>query len=156
MSHTYTSNFVHCIFSTKQRAAIIPADRKDHLWAYLLGIARNMKIKTLAIGGTSHHLHLLIALPSTMNLAKVVCDMKANSSKWLNEAGLHFAWQEGYGAFSVSPSPSPRFSDTSAIRPSTTRKKFRAGVRGPASKIGNSVREEVCVRLMSPRWGSVL
>jgi len=104
MSHTYTSNLLHCVFSTKQRAAIIPADRQEHLWAYLLGIARNMKIKILAIGGTSDHLHLLIALPPTMNLAKVMCDMKANSSKWLNEAGLRFAWQEGYGAFSVSPS----------------------------------------------------
>jgi REP element-mobilizing transposase RayT len=104
MSHTYTSNLLHCVFSTKHRAAIIPADRQEHLWAYLLGIARNMKIKILAIGGTSDHLHLLIALPPTMNLAKAMCDMKANSSKWLNEAGLHFAWQEGYGAFSVSPS----------------------------------------------------
>ena len=104
MSHTYTSNLLHCVFSTKQRAAIIPADRQEHLWAYLLGIARNMKIKILAIGGTSDHLHLLIVLPPTMSLAKVMCDMKANSSKWLNEAGLRFAWQEGYGAFSVSPS----------------------------------------------------
>jgi len=104
MSHTYTSNLLHCVFSTKQRAAIIPADRQEHLWAYLLGIARNMKIKILAIGGTSDHLHLLIALPPTISLAKVMCDMKANSSKWLNETGLRFAWQEGYGAFSVSPS----------------------------------------------------
>ena len=104
MSHTYTSNLLHCVFSTKQRAAIIPADRQEHLWAYLLGIARNLEIKILAIGGTSDHLHLLFALPPTMNLAKVMCDMKANSSQWVNEASLRFAWQEGYGAFSVSSS----------------------------------------------------
>ena len=72
MGHTYTSNFLHCVFSTKQRAAIIPTDRQEHLWAYLLGIARNMKIKILAIGGTSDHPHLLIALPPTMNLAKAM------------------------------------------------------------------------------------
>jgi putative transposase len=104
MSHTYTANIVHCVFSTKQRAPMIAADRQEHLWAYLLGIARNLKIKILAIGGVADHLHLLIALPPTMNLAKVMCDLKANSSRWLNETGGHFAWQDGYAAFSVSPS----------------------------------------------------
>jgi REP element-mobilizing transposase RayT len=104
MSHTYTANIVHCVFSTKQRVPMIAADRQEHLWAYLLGIARNMKIKILAIGGVADHLHLLIALPPTMNLAKVICDLKANSSRWLNGTGGHFAWQEGYAAFSVSPS----------------------------------------------------
>ncbi|HXP22867.1 MAG TPA: IS200/IS605 family transposase [Candidatus Sulfotelmatobacter sp.] len=104
MSHTYTANIVHCVFSTKQRAPMIPADRQEHLWAYFLGIARNLKIKILAIGGVADHLHLLIALLPTMNLAKVICDLKANSSRWLNETGGHFAWQDGYAAFSVSPS----------------------------------------------------
>ena len=104
MSHTYTANIVHCVFSTKQRVPMIPTDRQQHLWAYVLGVARNMKIKILAIGGVSDHLHLLLALPPTANLAKVMCDLKANSSKWLNETGRAFAWQEGYAAFSVSPS----------------------------------------------------
>jgi putative transposase len=62
------------------------------------------KDKSPAIGGVSDHLHLLIALSPKMNLSKVVCDLKANSSKWLHETGVPFAWQEGYGAFSVSPS----------------------------------------------------
>lgn len=104
MSHTYAANIVHCVFSTKHRAPLIPADREENLNAYILGIARNMHIKILAIGCVSDHLHMLISLPPTMNLAKVMCEMKANSSKWLNETGVFFAWQEGYGAFSVSPS----------------------------------------------------
>ena len=104
MSHTYSANFVHCVFSTKERARLIPHGRLEELWAYLLGIARNEKVKILAIGGVCDHLHLLIALTPKMNLSKVVCDLKANSSKWMNESGVPFAWQEGYGAFSVSPS----------------------------------------------------
>ena len=104
MSHTYATNIVHCVFSTKERAPLIPQDRQEELWSYLLGIARNMEVKILAIGGVHDHLHLLIALPPKMNLAKVMCELKANSSKWLNESGVRFSWQEGYGAFSVSPS----------------------------------------------------
>ena len=104
MSHTYSANIVHCVFSTKGRSPMIAKDRQEELWAYILGIARNEKLKILAIGGVADHLHLLIALPPKMNLSKVVCDLKANSSRWLNEKGIRFAWQEGYGAFSVSPS----------------------------------------------------
>jgi putative transposase len=63
-----------------------------------------MKVMVLAIGAVPDHLHLLISLPPTQNLAKVVCDLKANSSKWMNETGVPFSWQQGYGAFSVSPS----------------------------------------------------
>jgi putative transposase len=95
MSHTYSANFVHCVFSTKERALLIPHGRLEELWAYLLGIARNEKVKILAIGGVCDHLHLLISLPPKMNLSKVVC-VKANSSKGMNESGVPFAWQEGF------------------------------------------------------------
>jgi REP element-mobilizing transposase RayT len=71
--------------------AMIDPERREDLWAYMLGIARNEKIRMLAIGGVADHMHLLIALPPKMNLSKVVCDLKANSSKWMNEkvCGLH-------------------------------------------------------------------
>lgn len=105
MSHTYATNIVHCVFSTKERVLSIPENRQKELWAYLLGIARNMEIKILAVGGVRDHLHLLISLPPKMNLATVTCDLKANSSKWLDESGVDFAWQQGYGAFSVSVFP---------------------------------------------------
>ena len=104
MSHTYSANVLHCVFSTKHRAPLIVEDRREKLWAYFLGIARNMNLRVLAIGGVSDHLHVLLALPPTRNLAKVMCDLKANSSRWMNETGASFAWQEGYAAFSVSPS----------------------------------------------------
>jgi putative transposase len=72
--------------------------------AYLLGIANNLRVKTLAIGGTSNHIHILLAVPPTMPIAEAAQKLKANSSRWLGEQGLTFQWQEGYGAFSVSPS----------------------------------------------------
>jgi hypothetical protein len=58
----------------------------------------------IVAGGTANHIHLLIALPAAVSLAKAVQDLKGNSSRWMNEHGSSFAWQEGYGAFSVSAS----------------------------------------------------
>jgi REP element-mobilizing transposase RayT len=103
MSHTYVSVRIHCIFSTKDRKPLITREMQPRLWAYLGGIARNLKVKVFAIGGIEDHMHVLFALPPTLPLSKVVQTLKANSSKWVNEqVPGAFAWQEGYGAFSVS------------------------------------------------------
>jgi REP element-mobilizing transposase RayT len=102
MAHTYSTNVVHCVFSTKHRRDMIADQTK--LWGYLSGVARHLKVPLLAIGGIANHVHLLISVPPTQNLAKIMCDLKANSSRWLNENGIPFAWQQGYAAFSVSPS----------------------------------------------------
>jgi putative transposase len=104
MSHTCNANFVHYIFSTKERKNIIPRELQEKLWAYLVGIGNNLHIKVLAVGGTSNHVHLLLGLPTTMTVAGAVQKLKANSSRWLGEHGISFQWQDGYGAFSVSPS----------------------------------------------------
>jgi putative transposase len=104
MPHTYATNLVHCVFSTKGRADSIPTEMREHLHGYLFGIGRNLRIEILAMGGTSNHIHLLIAVPAKRPLSDVVRDLKANSSRWMNENGLRFSWQEGFGAFSVSPS----------------------------------------------------
>jgi putative transposase len=104
MAHTYTANFVHCVFSTKNRQNSIPTELQEKLWAYILGIANNLKMKALAIGGTENHVHALVGLPTTMPVAEAVQKLKANSSRWLGEQGIKFQWQDGYGAFSVSPS----------------------------------------------------
>jgi putative transposase len=61
-------------------------------------------MKTLAIGGAADHVHILISLPSTLSVAKAVQLLKGNSSKWIRETfpkARSFAWQEGYGAFSI-------------------------------------------------------
>jgi REP element-mobilizing transposase RayT len=102
MPHALTSNLVHCIFSTKDRANSIPDP--NALGRYLAGVAREKNIPLLIAGGTNNHLHALIALPAAMPLAKAVQELKGNSSRWMNQHGSRFAWQEGYAAFSVSVS----------------------------------------------------
>src|SRR5271166_1179177 len=101
MAHTYASNFIHCIFSTKDRRPLIPAHRTAELYAYLGGIARGEGLTLAAAGGTANHVHLLLILPATASLAHAVQKLKGSSSRWM---GSGFSWQEGYGAFSVSPS----------------------------------------------------
>jgi len=101
MAHTYASNFLHCIFSAKDRRPLIPAEKKSELFAYLGGIARGEGFSLIAAGGTDNHIHLLILLPASITLAVAVQKLKGSSSRWM---GKGFSWQEGYGAFSVSPS----------------------------------------------------
>lgn len=104
MPHSFIGNFIHCVFSTKERRDIIPAELQQNLWAYLHGIGRNLHIKIVAVGGTSNHVHILMQLPATIPLSEAVQKLKANSSRWIGEQGIMFCWQKGYGAFSLSPS----------------------------------------------------
>ena len=104
MSHTFSKNYVHLIFSTKDRRKIITKELQPRLWAYLKGIGKNHEMIVLAVRGTEDHVHILFHLPPKLALAKAVLLLKANSSKWMTEAGNEFSWQEGYGAFSVSSS----------------------------------------------------
>jgi REP element-mobilizing transposase RayT len=107
MAHKYPSILIHLVFSTKGRRDFISDELRTVLWRYLAGIGRNHKIPVLAAGGTTNHVHLLIALPTDVTVAKAVQALKANSSRWMGEHGIDFAWQEGYGAFSVSASHAP-------------------------------------------------
>ena len=107
MSHSYSSNRIHLIFSTKNREKRISTELQRKLWPYMAGIARNHGFEAIKVGGVEEHIHALLLLPATIPLAKAVQILKACSSKWLNDtgsAGKDFAWQEGYGAFSVSAS----------------------------------------------------
>ena len=102
MAHTYSVLLVHCVFSTKGRARLIPAEVQPRLWAFVGGIARKNGFKALTIGGTDDHLHALLSFPPTMPLAKAVQLLKGSSSRWMNETcRSRFAWQEGYGAFTI-------------------------------------------------------
>ena len=71
------------------------------------GVAQKQGFTALIIGGVADHVHALIALPPTMPLSKAIQFLKGSSSKWINDdmaTGGDFAWQEGYGAFSISAS----------------------------------------------------
>ena len=111
MSHSYVKNLMHCTFSTKDRRPFIDSELESHLWPYIGGIARENRMKALAIGGTTDHLHALLSLPGMMSFAKAVQLIKGGSSKWINDTcprQQRFEWQEGYGAFSVSSSQVPK------------------------------------------------
>lgn len=104
MSHAYARNYVHLIFSTLERRKKIVPVLQPKLWEKLEDIARVNGFEITAVGGTADHVHLLVSLPPRFAVANVVGLLKAESSKWMNETGHLFAWQQGYGAFSVSAS----------------------------------------------------
>jgi putative transposase len=104
VSHTYTANYFLCVFSTKERRNTISEELKPKLWAYLAGIAKNLGLVPIAVGGTSNHAHILLALRPNQTVAEVVQRLKASSSRWMGERGLSFEWQKGYAALTVSPS----------------------------------------------------
>jgi REP element-mobilizing transposase RayT len=79
----------------------------EFTFKYIAGILKNQGIKLIAIGGAHDHIHILFALDPKIALSDLVRDVKANSSKFINEKGFvrgKFFWQEGYGAFSYSRS----------------------------------------------------
>ena len=107
MPHSYVSALMHCVFSTKERRKLITPEVQRRLWPYMGGVARENNMKALAIGGVEDHVHILLSLPATIPVAKAIQLIKGGSSKWLHDnfpAQRTFAWQEGYGAFSVSVS----------------------------------------------------
>ncbi len=104
MPQSFISNNVHIVFSTRERQPMIPQEIQKRLWGYLGGITKNIGGYPLAIGGAEDHVHLLLALPADLSIAKAVNLLKSNSSKWMGEQGCEFAWQRGHAAFSVSVS----------------------------------------------------
>jgi putative transposase len=107
MAHSFSISLFHCVFSTKERRNLIIPELQDRLWPYIGGIARENGMKALAVGGVEDHAHVLLSLPSTMAIAKSIQLVKGGSSKWIHdEFAKHkdFAWQEGYGAFSIGMS----------------------------------------------------
>ena len=114
MSHSYVSCYLHFIFSTKGRVPCLTPDIRERLWAYMGGIARERGMEAVSVGGEADHTHAVISLPATLSIAKGIQLIKGPSSKWLHEqfpAVRNFAWQEGYGAFSVGYASLPNVVD---------------------------------------------
>jgi putative transposase len=107
MPHSHVCCLIHVVFATGQRRPMIREDLQEKLHGYLGGIARENGIPALAVGGAADHVHLLLSLPRTVSVAKAVQLLKSGSSKWIHEnfpGSKNFAWQEGYGAFSIGVS----------------------------------------------------
>jgi len=104
---SYVSSHFHCVFSTKERRPFLTPELRTRLWPFLGGIARLNKMKAIEVGGVADHVHILLSLPATMPVSKAMQLVKGGSSKWIHENFPDqrlFAWQEKYGAFSVSVS----------------------------------------------------
>ena len=109
MSRTFTNLLTHLVFSTKEREPLIAPELKSELYAYLGGLTGELKGKAYGINGTTDHVHMLIGLPPVISISEALRFIKSNSSGWVHEKWprMPFAWQLGYGAFSVSKSNVP-------------------------------------------------
>ncbi|MGD9561082.1 MAG: IS200/IS605 family transposase [Pyrinomonadaceae bacterium] len=110
MANTYSNIFYHIVFSTKGRKNIIGPETEARLWAYIGGIARKHGIVAIQIGGIENHIHILILAKPKIAPSQIVQWLKGESSRWMHETfpEMHsFAWQDGYGIFSVSKSNVP-------------------------------------------------
>ena len=109
MGSTFVSLHCHIVFSTKNRVPSIASDWQGRLHEYLGGTVNGLDGFCQGVGGVADHVHLLIGLKSTHRLSDFMRELKKSSSSFIkSEFGLrNFSWQEGYGAFTVSPTSRP-------------------------------------------------
>ena len=106
MGQSLVKNYMHIVFSTKHREALIFPPYEDELHSYLSGICKNLECHPIKIGGYTDHVHILCMLSKKIALMTLVEKAKKDSSKWMktrDDSLTHFYWQDGYGGFSVSP-----------------------------------------------------
>jgi REP element-mobilizing transposase RayT len=108
MPQSLVQIYAHVVFSTKDRAPFLrDAAFRERTHAYLAGICNNQGSPALRIGGVEDHVHILARLSKTLDVSTLIRELKRDSSKWIkgeNPRLADFHWQNGYGAFSVSPS----------------------------------------------------
>lgn len=107
MANTYSQIYIHIVFAVKGRQNLISQQWKNELYRYITGIIKNKNQKLIAINGMSDHVHILVGLKPSIATSDLVRDIKANSSRFINEKNWmqgRFEWQHGFGAFSCSHS----------------------------------------------------
>jgi REP element-mobilizing transposase RayT len=106
MAQSLAHLLVHSVFSTKERHPFLRSEEiRQEIYAYMAGILKNLECHPIKIGGVEDHVHILSSLSKNIAFSEVIGRLKGSSSKRLKEKGLRgFAWQNGYGAFSVSES----------------------------------------------------
>jgi putative transposase len=106
MGQSLVKNYLHIIFSTKNRQPFILPEFEDPLFQYLGGVCRNLDSPALMVGGYVDHIHILCLLSKKLTLVSMLENLKTESSKWMKLQSptlKNFYWQDGYGAFSVNP-----------------------------------------------------
>jgi REP element-mobilizing transposase RayT len=107
MAQTYTQIYIQVIFAVKGRQNLLRRENREELHRYITGIVRNNKQKLIRINSVQGHVHILLGVKPDIALSDLVRDIKANSSRFINEKRWvkgRFNWQEGFGAFSYSHS----------------------------------------------------
>jgi REP element-mobilizing transposase RayT len=106
MPQSLVYNYIHIVFSTKNRQPLIDSSIKTELYAYIGGICKRLECYPIEIGGYNDHVHILCLLSRKITMMKLVEELKSHSSKWIKYKGdefKNFYWQNGYGGFSVNP-----------------------------------------------------
>jgi putative transposase len=125
MAQSLAKVLLHVVFSTKDRAPFLRQPRGEETHRYLGGILTNLECQPLIVGGVEDHVHLLFTLSRTNAIADVVKELKRGSSVWLKAKApelADFAWQGGYGAFSIGQSQVPDVRNYIARQPDHHRK----------------------------------
>ena len=107
MAQSLSKLYVHIVFHVKNNSVRIRDEEKKDLYAYIGSIIKDNSSHPILINGVSDHIHILSNMSKNISLAKFVEEIKRHSSRWIktrNAYYLKFAWQGGYGGFSVSPS----------------------------------------------------
>jgi REP element-mobilizing transposase RayT len=107
MAQSLSKLYVHIVFNTKYNRPVIQPEVEDELYAYIGGIIKANQSIPIRIGGTSNHIHILAVMSKNISLAKLVEEIKRNSSRWIKSKGKQyhlFSWQGGYAGYSVSQS----------------------------------------------------
>ena len=107
MPQSLSNILLHFVFSTRNREPLIYPELEPELYAYIAAIHKNMACPLLKIGGTENHLHIFCRLERVVTVSKLLEEVKKSSSKWIKEKDqrlARFAWQAGYGAFSIGMS----------------------------------------------------
>jgi REP element-mobilizing transposase RayT len=107
MAQSLSNVLLHLVFSTKNRRPWINIQVEEEMFRYIAGICRDQHCPSHKIGGTDDHIHIACSLARTMPISTLLEEIKTNSSKWIKTKGEPyggFAWQNGYGAFSIGQS----------------------------------------------------
>jgi REP element-mobilizing transposase RayT len=107
MANTYSQVHIQLVFAVKYRDAAIHKSWRGELYKYITGIVQENNHKLISINGMPDHVHVLVGMRPSQSISDLMQDIKANSSKWINDKNFvrgRFEWQDGYGAFSYGKS----------------------------------------------------
>jgi putative transposase len=106
IGQSLVQNYIHIVFSTKDRQPLIFPPVEEELHNYLGGVCKKLDCQPIIVGGFTNHIHILCRLSKKIAVMKLVEEIKSHSSKWIKTKGAAyegFYWQNGYGVFSVNP-----------------------------------------------------